>query len=35
MARVGTSEPFWETKTLDEMDTDEWEALCDLSLIHI
>ncbi|MDX1563734.1 MAG: YcgN family cysteine cluster protein [Gammaproteobacteria bacterium] len=23
------SKPFWETKTLAELDRDEWEALCD------
>jgi uncharacterized cysteine cluster protein YcgN (CxxCxxCC family) len=23
------SRPFWETKTLEELDDDEWEALCD------
>ena len=22
-------EPFWKTKRLEEMDTDEWESLCD------
>lgn len=24
-----TGEPYWETKKLEEMTTDEWEALCD------
>ncbi|NSZ16095.1 YcgN family cysteine cluster protein [Agrobacterium vitis] len=24
-----TSEPYWKTKRLDEMNTVEWEALCD------
>lgn len=26
---LGMSEPFWKTKTLEEMDAQEWESLCD------
>ncbi len=28
-ARQVTDKPFWEAKALDELDTHEWEALCD------
>jgi len=29
IARSGEKEPFWRTKSLDEMNEQEWESLCD------
>lgn len=29
MSNIDQPPPFWRTKTLDELDDDEWEALCD------
>ena len=29
MNNAGDSEPFWRTKTLEEMSAREWESLCD------
>ena len=29
MTVANVPEPFWKTKRLEEMDTDEWESLCD------
>ena len=29
MTFANTPMPFWKTKRLEEMDTDEWESLCD------
>ena len=29
MAEHISVQPFWKTKSMDEMDKDEWESLCD------